>query len=54
MNLEFIVKSKEFEFGSNEFFVVRRVSCQPHQQHQVESDSNCLGNPTYSLLAKEF
>ena len=54
VNLEFIVKSKEFEFGSNEFSVAHRVSCQPHLRHQVEYDSNCLCNPTCSLLAKEF
>ena len=54
VNLEFIAKSKEFEFGSNEFFAAHRVSCQPRLQHQVECDSNCLGNPTCSLLAKEF
>ena len=52
MNKKFILKLKEFEFGSNEFFVAHRVFCRPHQRHQAEYDLGCRGNPVCNLLAK--
>ena len=45
LNLEFILKLKEFESGSNEFFVARRVSCRRRQRHQAEFDLSYRGNP---------